>query len=160
MKEIILISDQTKRYCKTMIDEMKIDGTETVIFKKTDKTPTAKQRRLQWMWAGEVASSGLGMDDDKNDVHTRAKWMFLRPILKRDDDVFPIIYRSFIQAIKDHDEDIKIIYRKKFTEQYMSTELITRHQRAEYLTEFQKYWIKKGANLSDPALQGIDLNKV
>ena len=157
MKTIIIDSDQRKTYCQTLIKEMKADGSETVIFKKTDKSSNAAQRRLQWMWNTEVADSGLGRDDDKNDVHIRAKWMFCRPILLRDDDVYPIIHKAFIKAVESSETRSEQI--KAFTERYISTEQLTMKQRAEYLTDFQRYWIGQGVNLTDPSLIGLDLNK-
>jgi hypothetical protein len=47
-------------------------------------------------------------------------------------------------------------YIKEFASQYISTERLSRKQRAEYLTEFQRYWIGKGVDLTDPASQGLD----
>jgi hypothetical protein len=58
-----------------------------------------------------------------------------------------------IQDISDQDRGE---YWRQFTEYYISTEQMTRRQRAEYLTEFQRFWVGKGVNLSDPALQGLD----
>jgi len=159
MKTIILKSKQWQRYCLTRIKEAKLDGSETVIFKKTDKTPSAGQRRLQWLWYGEVADSGIGSDDTKEAVHTRSKWLFLKPILLRDDDIFPILYTAFIDKIKPYDRASKMEYRRQFAEDWLSTESITMRQRAEYLRNFQRYWVEKGVTLTDPALRGVDLNK-
>ena len=71
MKNIVIDSDQRKTYCRTLIKEMKADGTSEVIFKKVDKSPTAKQRRLWFKWCREVSRSGLGQDDNVDAVHTR-----------------------------------------------------------------------------------------
>ena len=156
MKTLVIDSDQKKAYCRTMIEEMPIDGSKTVIFKNTDQSPTAKQRRLQWLWCTETAQSGLGQDDDKESVHIRAKMMFAHPILMRDDEVYPVLYDTFKNAVKTSEN--YALYIKEFANQYISTERLTKRQRAEYLTEFQRYWVAKGVNLTDPSLQGLDLN--
>jgi len=157
METIIIISDQNKRYCKTRIDETKADGTNEVIFKKVDKSPTGKQRRLQWLWNTEVALSGIGPDDDKNDVHIRAKYQFARPILLRDDEIYGVIDAYFHETVQNAEERGALI--KEFARDYIHTEKLNKKQRAEYLTEFQKYWTFKGVNLTDPAAQGLDLTK-
>lgn len=157
MDSLIIDSDRQKRYCETRLSEIKIDGSETVIFKKTDKSPTARQRRLQWKWYTEVSLSGLGQDDDKNAVHIRAKMMFAHPILMRDDEVYPILYDTFKKAV--HTSANYALYIKDFANQYISTERLTKKQRAEYLREFQRFWIGKGAELTDPSLQGVDLSR-
>jgi len=156
MNTIILDSERQRTFCETMLKESKIDGSKTVIFKNTDSSSTARQRRLQWKWNGEVAMSGLGQDDDKNAVHIRAKMMFAHPILMRDDEVYPILYDTFKKAVKGSDS--YALYIKEFADQYISTERLTKQQRSEYLRGFQMYWAGKGANLSDPSMQGVDLN--
>jgi len=153
---IILNNQRNLDYCKTMLSELPLDGTKTITFADTDETSTARQRRLQWMWNGEVAKSGLGADDDKDSVHVRAKWMFARPIMLRDDEYFPTLCNAFLDAVKLSETRPADI--RWFTERHISTETMTRKQRAEYLTEFQRYWTGKGVNLTDPSLQGIDLN--
>ncbi len=154
MKEIIIDSDQKKLFCKSMIEEMIADGSETIVFKKTDKSPTAKQRRLQWLWNTEVANSGIGGNDTKNGVHLTAKWQFCRPILLRDCDIFPILYNHFMKVTELAEN--RPAMAKEFTNQYISTERLTKHQRAEYLTEFSRFWNSKGVCLTDPGLQGLD----
>jgi len=158
MKTVIIKSEQNKTFCKSFIDEMLIDGSQTVIFKKTDKSPTAKQNRLMWLWYSEAASSGLGSADTKDSVHLESKWKFARPILLRDSDTFIIIFEHFVKTIEWAD-DKKELY-KEFTDQYISTTKLSKHQKAEYLTEFQRYWIGKGVNLTDPSMQGLDPNKL
>jgi len=156
MKTIIIDSERQKTFALNLIQEMPVDGTFTVETKKTDVSATAKQRRLSWLWAGEVAASGLGRDDTKEGVHTTAKWLFARPILLRDNEVFGAIFEGFSHMIQDISDQDRGEYWRKFTEYYISTEQMTRRQRAEYLTEFQRFWVGKGVNLSDPALQGLD----
>jgi hypothetical protein len=156
MKSIIIKSEQTKLYCKSLIDEMPEDGTRTVVLKNTPTDSTAKQRQLQWKWYTEVSQSGLGQDDNKEGVHIRAKLMFAHPILMRDDDVYPILYGAFKDAVKTSAN--YGLYIKDFANQYISTERLTRKQRSEYLREFQRYWIGKGVELTDPSLQGLDKN--
>jgi len=152
---ITLESERKLAYCMTMLQQLPVDGSKTITFSDTDESSTARQRRLQWMWNGEVAKSGLGSDDDKDSVHVRAKWMFARPILLRDDSVFPIIYKAFMDAVKNAEN--RSFHVMEFTERHISTEQMTKQQRAEYLTEFQRYWTSKGVCLTDPSLQGVEL---
>lgn len=157
MRTIIIKSERDKVYCQSLITQMPVDGSETVVTKKTDSSSTARQRRLQWLWYTEVVASGLGQDDTKDDVHIRSKWKFARPILLRDDEVFSILYQAFISAISPHEAHKKSQYAKEFTDQYISTERLSKRQRAEYLTEFQRFWIGQGVELTDPDMQGVDL---
>ena len=157
MKEIILSSESNKNYCLTWIKEKALDGKHTVILKKTDKSPTAAQRRLQWLWNSEVAMSGLGSDDDKMDVHIRAKYQFCRPILLRDNEIYGAIDTYFHDTVKNAENKAELI--KEFARDYISTEQLTRKQRTEYLTEFQRFWLNKGVNLTNPEMQGVDLKK-
>jgi hypothetical protein len=156
MKTIIISSEMQKTFCKSMLDEMPIDGSKTVIFKNTDMSSTAKQRRLQWLWSKEIAESGLGQDDTKEAVHIRAKLMFAHPILMRDDEVYPLLYNAFKETVKTSEN--YAFYIRDFASQYISTERLSRKQRAEYLREKQLYWTGKGVNLTDPSLQGLDRN--
>jgi hypothetical protein len=158
MKTIIISSEQNKTFCKSFIDEMLVDGSQTVIFKKTDKSPTAKQNSLMWLWYSEVASSGIGGNDTKEGVHLTAKWQFARPIFLRDFDTFIIIFEHFEKTIEWADNK-KALYRE-FTEQYISTTKLSKHQKAEYLTDFQRYWIGKGVTLTDPSRRGLDPDKL
>ncbi len=159
MKEIIINSERQRRYVKSLIDEMKIDGENVVIIKKIDKSSTSAQRRLQWLWNHEISISGLGQDDTKETVHTRAKWQFARPILLRDSETFGAIFCGFEMIIKDYDPEVKKRCYMEFSRDYISTESMTMKQRAEFLTDLQGYWIRKGVNLTLPAMQGVDLNK-
>lgn len=157
MKVIIINSERQKIYCKSLIDEMPLDGSNTVITKKTDKDQTAKQRGLNWLWNGEISRSGLGQNDTKNGVHLTAKWMFARPILLRDNIIFNGIFHYFMKIVDNSPNRSRDI--KTFTDEYISTEKMTRKQRAEFLRDLQSYWIRKGVNLTEPKMQGVDLDK-
>ena len=155
MKTIIIDSDRQKTFCQTMLSELPVDGSMTVTIKNTAVDPTAKQRRLQWLWNTEVAHSGLGQDDDKEAVHVRAKWMFCRPILLRDDSFFGLIYKKFMEVVAGKETKPELC--QIFAQDYISTEKLNRKQRSEYLQEFQRFWVSKGCNLTEPSLQGLDL---
>lgn len=158
MITIIIDSKQQKRFAVMTIQEMDTDGKMTVEIKKTSQNATAKQRRLNWLWCGEIAASGVGSKDTKEDVHTWCKWKFAKPILLRDDEVFPVVYGAFQKTVTGSDNYAE--YCRIFAEQYISTERLTKRQRAEYLTEMQRFWIMQGVELTDPALQGVDLSKI
>ena len=156
MKQFIIENEQRKTFVQNLIAEMPVDGSMTVITRQTDKSATAAQRRLQWMWNGEVAASGLGRDDTKEAVHITAKLMFARPILLRDDEVFGAVYSGFQTMVEQIEDGTRADFWRDFTKDFISTEKMTRNQRAEYLTDFQRYWTGKGVQLTDPALQGLD----
>ena len=157
MKQITIDSKRSKRYCQSLIAELPEDGTNTVTIKKTDMSPTARQRKLQWLWNTEVALSGIGGDSTKENVHIRAKWMFARPILLRDDEIFSIIYDAFVKVTAEYDNATRADMTRKFSDEYIHKETMTRKQRAEYLTSFREYWDEKGVELTDPRMQGVDL---
>lgn len=39
------------------------------------------------------------------------------------------------------------------------TDLEVIRQRAMFLSEFQRFWVSHGVNLTDPSLQGVDLDE-
>jgi hypothetical protein len=158
LKTIIIDSERQKTFALNLIQEMPIDGTFTVETKKTDMSSTAKQRRLAWLWYTETAASGLGRDDHKDGVHLTAKWQFARPILLRDSEVFGGIYAGFSLMIQEVQEQSRADLWREFTRDYISTEQMTRRQRAEYLREFEMYWRGRGVDLTIPQLQGLDEN--
>jgi hypothetical protein len=153
-QEIIIKDAGQKSYLKEQLNAIPEDGSVTVIIKKTDHSSTAKQRRLTWLWNTEVANSGIGQDDSALEVHTRAKYKFGLPILLRDNEMFAVLWEAFQKTVSQ--SSIYAIYVKDFTIQYISTERMTRAQRAEYLTAFQRYWIMNGVELTDPSTQGLD----
>ena len=159
-KTIILKSEQDRAFCHSYIDQMKIDETEEVTFKKVSQDYTAKQNRLRWLWNTELSNSGLGQHDTKEVVHLAAKWQFVRPIILRDDEsgLFRQIYDFFMEKYQASDKRPK--YIMEFADRYIRTGDLTRQQGAESLTDFQNYWIRKGVNLTDPAMQGCDLEKM
>jgi len=158
LKTIIVNSAREKTYTINLVKELPEDGSKTVEIKNTGMSSTAKQRRLQWLWAGEVARSGLGQDDNKESVHVRAKWMFARPILLRDNELFGILYNAFMDLVKDSVAVPELC--RQFTAQHISTERMTKRQRSEYLSEFERYWTCKGVQLTSPDLLGLGLKTI
>lgn len=150
----VIKSEANKTLVYNLIKQMPLDGSFEVITKKKDKSSTAKQRGLQWRWYTDVATSGLGQYDDKQEVHTRAKWLYARPIFLRDDPFFGMIYEAFMKAVEYDPEYSEKC--KKFSEQYISTERMSRAQRAEYLTNFQRFWLSQGVELADPDSYGLN----
>lgn len=162
MKTIIITSEQNKRYLHTLIDETPLDGSVSVEVKKTKNDSTSKQRRLNWLWCTEIANSGIGGYDVKMDVHIFNKYKFGIPVIYNSDDATSEVFIIAFEGFKDIVD--KSIHRsamyKTFCAEYIRTEKFTKHQRATYLSDLQRYWISKGVNLSDPALQGLDPDKL
>lgn len=158
MLEIIIDSERQKTYAKSLIDQMQIDGSDTVITKKTPKDATYKQQKLWFLWCGEVANSGLGRDDNTSDVHIRAKWKFVRPILLEENEIFGIIYDSFMKTING--SIVKPELCRTFSDEYIHTNSLTRKGRIKSLNEFEKFWcIDNGVNLTDPSTIGLNLKR-
>jgi len=158
MQAIVINSDHQKKTAVDLIQAMEIDGSITIEIKNTDTSSTARQRRLRWMWAGEVANSGIGRYDTKDDVDRVGKWKFARPILERDNEFFKTIFDFFMGLVHDRDDFAQCC--ANFTDQYISVERMTKRQEAEYLTDFQRYWVGNGVVLTDPSTQGVDLEKL
>ena len=158
MKEIILNSEQQKAYCKTWIDEQNSDGSKTVILRNTKTTPTDRQRRLWFLWVREVSISGIGQDDTVDDVHLRAKWKFVRPLLLEQSSLFATIYNHFMETVEYSDTKSELCI--EFARDFISTEKLTKENRIKSLKDFQRYWISAGVNLTDPNLRGVDLKNV
>lgn len=157
MKTIIISNPQGVEYVKSEISKLPLDGSYTVEIKKTDKSSSGKQRRLNWMWCSEVAKSGIGSRDTKDGVYIESKWRFARPILLRDNEIFGVLYHYFIEVASEVEGfSEKCII---FTTQYISIEKMSMANRAEYMRDFQNYWTRKGVNLTDPDLLGLDLDK-
>jgi hypothetical protein len=58
--------------------------------------------------------------------------------------------------LQDISEQDRGAFWREFTEYYISTEQMTRAQRAEYLREFEMFWRGKGVSLTDPNTHGLD----
>jgi len=158
--EIIIDSEQQKQYCRTRLEEIEIDGKSTVVFKKTDESNTARQRRLRWTWMGEISQSGLGQNDTKDGVDLYCKWRFARPILLRDSERFGEILAGFEHIVNDYDQDTKKICYRAFTRDYISVQkLMNKKQEAEYLRDIERFWIRQGATLTDPKNRNVDLSR-
>jgi len=155
MKELILNSEQQRNYCQTWIKEQTLDGKKTVILKDTDLSPTARQRRTWRMWCGEIAKSGLGQDDVPEDVHIRMKWKIVRPMFLETSGLFAGIYEHFMKLVEfDNDKAEKC---REFSRDYIHTEQLSKAQRVESLRQLFRYWVDKGANLTDPNLLGLKI---
>lgn len=148
MKERILNTEHDKKYCINMIKELPLGKDNLVVFKKKDKSLTTRQRNLLHKWFDDVAKSGLGRDDTKPDVKLTAKWMFVKDILYRDDEIFQAIFDHFMEITKDDLQRSEKI--KTFTDQYIKTEDLDRKQYVEFMKGFQDYWLDKGVELTDP----------
>ena len=113
---------------------------------------SVKQRGLEWNWYTEVAEAGIGgeHEDSKEGVHLVSKWRFAVRILQRDDDFFADLYDGWC---KRHEGDSEAIMW--FIDQQVKTEKFNTAQMAEYLTEFQRYYIRKGVNLTDPEFRNL-----
>ena len=122
------------------------DG-KTMVVISGAKSKSVKQRGLQWLWYTNVAESGIGgkYEDTKKGVHLVSKYRWAIPILVRDDPNFCDLYHAWFE-LHANDDERKIW----FVEEHVHTEKFTTSQMAEFLTDFQRYYLDKGVNLADP----------
>ena len=150
-EKYFLINEQARKQLATKIYSINLgEGFKVTISKSGSKSD--RQRGLDYQWDTDIFNSGLGWGDKTIiDVHARNKWLFARPILLRDDDIFPLIYKQFMGNYGKDAEKCQI-----FARDYISTEKFSTNQASEYMNNKQTYWIEKGVNLTDPSLYGLD----
>lgn len=142
----ILVNDNVMNNAIMRIREIPTDGKTKITISDTG-SKSARQRGLQWRWNQDVAKSGIGgkHEDNKNGVHLVSKYRWAIPIFIRDDDFFADLYNSWIKAHGSNPERIEW-----FVDTQVHTENFSTSQMAEFLTEFQRYYLDKGVNLTDP----------
>ena len=144
-EQYILINQTVKQNLFNRINEMELNGKVQV---KIMNTGTKSQRQQGWDFSmdADIIKSGLGYGDtDTNTTHARNKWLFAKPILLRDDEVFRNIYNYFMAAYGHDKEKCLIFARDHISTQSMSVDQVT-----EYLNNKFNYWVEKGVNLTDP----------
>ena len=145
-----LVNYDIKKNLMSRIMDLECNGKISVTIANIG-SKSKRQQSLDYKWDGEILKSGVGWGDKTIElVHARNKWLFARPILLRDDDIFPAIHDHFM-AHYGHNEEKCI----QFAKNYISTQNMSVSQVSEYLTNKQLYWTEKGINLTDPSLQGL-----
>jgi hypothetical protein len=138
-----LCSTFIRESLKKRLDEFDLTGLiKITISDKKDKS--ARCRGLQWRWATDVANSGMGSYDTKEDVHRAAKWRWAVPILKRDNETFAAVYAELFKQFGGDKEKMKFI-----VDTFVSTES-EGFAMGEYLTEFEQYYRGHGVPLTVP----------
>jgi hypothetical protein len=128
---------------KNRLDELELSGsTKITISDQKDKTDRC--RGLQWRWNTDVANSGMGGFDTKEDVHRAAKWKWAIPILNRDDEVFAEFYEVLLNQYQHDKEKMKLI-----VDRIVSTET-KGFAIGEYLTDFERFYRGHGVPLTTP----------
>lgn len=143
METIFLGSQSAKLKAIKIIEDCEINGAYKVVISDT-KDKSVQCRGLQWMWNTEVADSGMGSYDTKEDVHRAAKWKWAVPILLRDDENFNYIWPELLKLYRKDQEKIKYI-----ADTFVSTEGRD-FQIGEYLTDFERYYRGHGIDLTIP----------
>ncbi len=144
-----LISHEVRKNLINRILDIDCDGKTKVTISDTG-TKSQKQRGLQWRWYSEVAKSGIGRYDDKDKMHLQSKHRWALPILLRDDDFFADLYQMYQMKYSMDNERMKY-----FIDTQVHTEKFSTSQMAEYLTEFQHYWLSAGVCLTNPGDYGL-----
>jgi hypothetical protein len=140
-----LISDEVKANCIQYVHNLPADGKLKVVISGIG-SKTDRQRALDWKWDHEIFESGIGhADPDIETVHARSKWMFARPILMRDDELFRGIFQYFMENYGSMKES-----RIEFANDYISTQKMSVSQVSEYMKAKQMYWLMEGVELTNP----------
>ena len=139
-------SEQIKANAISLISGIEPDGRLKVTISNS-ATKSARQRGLQWTWYRDVVKSGIGgrHEESEDSLDLFAKWMWVRPILMREDELFSEIIGYFMDNHAYQPDSIKA-----FTRDWIHTEKLTVNQMAEFLTSFQNFYLSKGVNLSEP----------
>lgn len=146
------VNNDIKNRTVSRLIELPIGEDYKVVISKTG-TKSQRQQGLNWRWNTEVAESGIGRCDDKMCVHREGKEMFAIPILFRDDpDYFPFILRRFREITNGSQAQLD-----EFLDTRVRTQDFTVSQTAEYLRDFERYWLSAGVNLTNPDLYGLKL---
>jgi hypothetical protein len=138
-----LCSTFVRETVKNRLDELELSGS-TKITISDQKDKTSQCRGLQWRWNTDVANSGMGGFDTKDDVHLAAKWKWAVPILKRDSAEFAALYTSLF---REHGENKEIM-------RYIIAEFVSTESKGfaigEYLTIFERFYRGHGVPLTTP----------
>jgi len=139
-----LINEHVLNMAIMRLREIPLDGkTKLVISNAGDRS--VRQNALYWLWNTFVANSGMGSYDTKESVHRAAKMRWAIPILRRDDEFFASLY-SIWRQLYGSDAD----RMNWFCDNQVSTAIFTTHQMAEYLTDYQRFYLGHGVSLPMP----------
>ena len=139
-----LINEHVLNMAIMRLREIPLDGkTKLVISNAGDRS--VRQNALYWLWNTFVANSGMGSYDTKETVHLAAKMRWAIPILIRDDENFASLYSVWKQLYGSDTERMEW-----FADMQVSTAIFTTHQMAEYLTDYQRFYLDHGVSLPIP----------
>ena len=147
----ILNNQSVLNLAMTRCKSLELDG-RTKLTLSDAGGKSARQRGLQFLWYGEVAEAGIGgkHEDTKNGVHLVSKYRWAIPIFSRDDVHFNDLYIAWVDIYGKDAEKLSW-----FIDCQVHTEKFNTAQAAEFLTEFQRYYVGKGVNLTDPDDRGL-----
>lgn len=139
-----LINEHVRNVAIMRIKDLVCDGKlKLVISNAGDRS--VRQNALYWLWNTFVADSGMGSYDTKEAVHLAAKKRWGIPILRRDDENFAALYSVWKKLYGNNEERMDW-----FADKQVSTAIFTTHQMAEYLTDYQRFYLDNGVSLPLP----------
>lgn len=145
----ILTNEAVKVNACLHIKSIPADGKIKVTISNAGDRST-RQNSLLWLWNTEVASSGKGSYDEKEAVHRAAKQRWVIPILIRDDETFAELYKIWAQLYKGDVDRINW-----FVDNQVSTATLSTHQMGELLTQYQRFYVGHGVELTNPEDQKL-----
>jgi len=145
-EDYILVNEAVKLNACLHIKNIVADGKVMVTIHNAGNK-SARQRGLQWRWYTDVVGSGIGgkHEASKESVHIASKYLWAIPIFIRDDPFFADLHAIYVQLYGKDPERMRW-----YADSQVHTEKFTSSQMAEFLTEFQRYYIDKGVELTNP----------
>lgn len=120
--------------------------TATIELMDKNKARSLAQNRLYWQWVGYL-SDKLG--DTREELHTRLKWQFLRPIYLRDDRGFAEMMLS-VDEYRSQASKSEFAVLAKGVSSLMSTTKASVKQMSEYMDAIDKFYYAQGYALPKP----------
>ena len=154
-----LTDEKALEYTIGRIREQELNGKVMVTIHNA-VPKTARQRGLQHLWYEDVVNSGIGgkYEEDTTSLDLFVKWQWVLKILLYDPGMDPEWQADFQDLFLDYSARYKHNPRKMkfFIKNFVHTEDLPVDLMAKVLTEFERYYLSKGAKLRDPSLYGYD----
>jgi len=137
-------SNNARRSVLQRISGLDIAETHWKVTISDSMSKSVRCRGLQWTWYTDVANSGMGSYDTKEQVHIAAKLRWAVPILERDNEVFVYVWTEVKKLLGDDPEVNRFIVDRNVSTEGKGFAI------GEYLTDFRRYYEGNGVNLTQP----------
>lgn len=132
---------------KGVIDKLPLEKF-VIAIEKDSGDLSDKQRRLYFMWIGEINTAQSGRAGGKDGLHLRMKERFLRPILMREDEGYAEMVEA-LERVKTLDNAAYQTLNNKVNE-LTSIRGLEKHLMTEYLNDIEAASLGAGIPLTHP----------